>query len=46
MPEVSYIPIDNAEITVGARIIDGTQSTSFGRVMDNDQVYIKLKYSF
>jgi hypothetical protein len=46
MPEVSYSPIDNAEITVGARIIDGTSTTSFGRVMDNDQVYIKLKYSF
>jgi len=45
-PVLAYYPIDNAEILVGAYIIDGKSSTTFGRVKKNDEVYVKVKYSF
>jgi hypothetical protein len=45
-PEVAYYPIDDAEILLGAYIIDGKPTTTFGRVKDNDEVYFKVKYSF
>lgn len=45
-PQLQYDPIDNAEITFGARFIMGTNSTHFGKVVNNDEVYIKARYSF
>jgi len=45
-PEIAYYPVDNAEIIVGARYLEGKSSTAFGRVRDNDEVYLKMKYSF
>ena len=45
-PEITYHPIDNADVSLGARILDGTESTAFGRLEDNDEVYLKVKYSF
>jgi len=45
-PEIAYYPIDNAEILIGAYIIDGKPTTTLGRVKDNDEVYFKVKYSF
>jgi hypothetical protein len=45
-PEITYYPVDNAEISLGARWIDGKNTTSFGRVKDKDELYLKLKYSF
>jgi hypothetical protein len=45
-PEIAYYPVDNAEITVGARFIEGKNSTTFGRVRNNDEMYLKVKYSF
>ncbi|MBU1339808.1 MAG: hypothetical protein KKD56_12180 [Acidobacteria bacterium] len=45
-PEIAYYPIDNAELLIGAYIIDGKPTTTFGRVKDNDEVYFKVKYSF
>jgi len=44
-PEIAYT-IDNAELSLGARLIDGTDTTIFGRMKDNDDAYIKVKYSF
>jgi len=45
-PEIAYYPIDNAELLIGAYIIDGTSTTTFGRVKGNDELYFKIKYSF
>ena len=46
MPEIAYYPADNSEIIMGARLIEGKNTTSFGKVKDNDEVYLKFKYSF
>jgi len=46
MPEVSYYPVDNTEITLGAYLINGKDTTAFGKVKDNDEIYLKFKYNF
>jgi hypothetical protein len=46
LPELSYKPVDNAEITLGAHIIDGAGGAGFGKVQNNDDVFIRFKYSF
>lgn len=45
-PEISYYPLDNTEILLGVYLIDGKETTNFGRVKENDEGYIKAKYSF
>ncbi len=45
-PEITYYPVDNAEIAIGFRWLEGKDSTAFGRVKDNDELYLKAKYSF
>ncbi len=45
-PELSYYPVDNTEIILGAYLIDGKDTTNFGKVKKNDEVYLKFKYSF
>ena len=45
-PEIAYRPVVNAEITLGVRWIDGKNTTTFGRVKDNDELYFMIKYSF
>ncbi len=45
-PELTYYPVTNAEITLGVRWIDGKNSTTFGRVKDNDELSLKAKYYF
>jgi hypothetical protein len=45
-PEITYYPVDNAEITLGVRWIDGKNSTTFGRVKDNDELAFRVKYYF
>ena len=45
-PEITYNPIDNAELAVGTRLIEGSDNTTFGQLKNNDEVYFKLKYSF
>jgi hypothetical protein len=45
-PEITYSPVDNAEITLGTRFIDGKGTTTFGKVRDNDELYFKVKYCF
>ncbi|MCK4642230.1 hypothetical protein KAU32_01210 [bacterium] len=44
--EITYYPMDNADVTLGARWIDGKDTTYFGRVEDNDELYFKVKYNF
>lgn len=45
-PEITYYPADSAEIAAGALLLEGDSSTQFGQFSDNDEVYIKVKYSF
>jgi hypothetical protein len=45
-PEITYHPVDNADVVLGARIIDGKESTTFGKVKAGDDIYLKVKYSF
>jgi len=45
-PEITYYPVDNAEIIIGGHIIEGKSTTVFGRVKKNDEVYVKVRYSF
>lgn len=45
-PGIAYHPVDNAEITLGARWIEGKKTTTFGRMKDNDELYLMIKYSF
>lgn len=45
-PEVTYSPVDNLEFLLGAHIIDGKDTTNFGRVKDKDEIYLKVKHSF
>lgn len=46
LPELSYKPVDNAEITLGAHIIDGAGGSGFGKVQKNDDVFVRFRYSF
>jgi hypothetical protein len=45
-PEIVYFPVDNAELTLGIRLINGKATTAFGRVKDKDELYFKVKYYF
>jgi hypothetical protein len=45
-PEIAYFPIDNAELTLGIRLIDGKDTTTFGKLKDKHELYFKVKYSF
>lgn len=45
-PEISYKPVEDCEITIGVRVIDGKEKTHFGGLKENDEVVLKVKYSF
>jgi len=45
-PEIVYYPVDNAEIILGVRWIEGKEITTFGKVKDNDELFVRVKYSF
>jgi hypothetical protein len=45
-PSITYYPFDNAEINLGLSIIEGKKTTTFGGVKDNDELYLRVKYSF
>lgn len=45
-PQVVYYPFDNTEISLGARLIDGKNTTTFGRAKDNDEAFVQVKFSF
>lgn len=46
LPEIRYYPVDNAEFSLGAHIIEGSGNSGFGRVTHNDDLFIRFKYSF
>jgi hypothetical protein len=45
-PKIAWKPMDNAEIDLGARVIDGKNSTQFGRLSKNDELFAVVKYAF
>ncbi|MEO0122831.1 MAG: hypothetical protein ABIL69_02370 [candidate division WOR-3 bacterium] len=45
-PEISYKPVENCELILGARVIDGKEITNFGRLKQNDEFVLKARYSF
>ncbi|MEA2031077.1 MAG: hypothetical protein U9N55_05735 [candidate division Zixibacteria bacterium] len=45
-PEVTYYPRDNVELIAGSFLLEGDTSTQFGQFKSNDEIYIKVKYSF
>lgn len=45
-PQITYNPVDNFELTIGGRIIDGKGKTTFSKLNDRDEIYLRVKYSF
>ncbi|RLC51564.1 MAG: hypothetical protein DRI23_04740 [Candidatus Cloacimonadota bacterium] len=45
-PEITYYPYDNVELILGTHIIDGKESSTFGKMNDSDDIYFKAKVSF
>ena len=45
-PEVSWYPVDGAEITLGVNWIECAGDSLFSRFRDEDEIYLKFKYSF
>lgn len=45
-PQITYNPVDNLEFIIGGRIIDGKGKTTFSKLSDRDEIYLKVKYSF
>ncbi len=45
-PEVSWYPVDGAEITLGVNWLQCAGDSLFSRFQDDDEVYLKFKYSF
>ena len=45
-PEVTYYPKDNVELVAGSFLLGGDSSTQFGQFRSNDEIYLKVKYSF
>ncbi len=45
-PSITFKPIDNIEISLGIRLLDGKDSTVFGKVKDLDEVFFGLKFNF
>jgi len=46
MPQITYKPVDNAEITLSTAIIDGKGSNMFSSIKDFDMFIFKFKYEF
>ncbi len=46
LPEVSYRPRDNLELTAGVYIFNGKSGTLLGSLSDQDQVSLRVKMNF
>jgi hypothetical protein len=46
LPEISYQPADNVELTLGAVILMGEGDNMFSGIKDNDEVFFKAEVSF
>jgi hypothetical protein len=45
-PQVTWYPIDNAELGLGVRLVYGKTGTYFGTMSDGDEVIARVKYGF
>jgi hypothetical protein len=45
-PQVTWFPVDNAELCLGVRMIYGKPGTFFGRVTNDDEAFVKISFSF
>lgn len=46
LPELAYKAADNLEISLGARFIEGAETTLFGRMKDQSHAFLKCRFSF
>jgi hypothetical protein len=46
MPEISYRPADNVELTLGAVILEGKGDNLFSGIKDNDEIFFEADVSF
>lgn len=46
MPEISYRPADNVELTLGMVILEGKGDNMFSGMKDSDEVFFKAEVSF
>jgi hypothetical protein len=46
MPEISYRPADNVELTLGAIIIEGKGDNMFSSMKENDEIFFSAEVSF
>ena len=46
IPEISYYPADSVELTLGTFIMEGKETTMFGQMKDQDQIFLKARVSF
>jgi hypothetical protein len=45
-PQVTWCPVDNSELLLGAHLIWGTPSTHFGTIKGTGDVYLRTRISF
>ena len=45
-PEISYRPMDNLELAMGAYLFGGKSGTLLGSLKDQDQIYFEATFSF
>jgi hypothetical protein len=45
-PEIIYKPVDGAKLSLGYRMIEGSESATFGKMKEYDEIFLKAKYSF
>jgi hypothetical protein len=45
-PEISFYPVDAAQLTLGLRWLTGAEGTAFGGQEDQGEVYLKAVFSF
>ena len=45
-PSVTFYPMDNAELAVGAHLVQATRSTLYGALNGQDEVFLHARYSF
>jgi len=45
-PELNYYPVENTERMFNMHIIDGKDTTMFGKIKDADELCLKFNYSF
>lgn len=46
IPEFTYFPNDNTELTLGLKIIDGKGKGTFNSLKELDECFVRFKYSF